>query len=99
MGIPIVTTDVPGCRVVVEHGINGYLVPPRDAGALARAIGQLVSDERLRRRFGEAGRRIAVANFDEDLVLGNTLRVYDQLTEPHPRMSYTMTRTRLSGAD
>jgi glycosyltransferase involved in cell wall biosynthesis len=37
-GLPIVTSDVPGCREVVRHGENGLLVPVRDAGALARAL-------------------------------------------------------------
>jgi len=99
MGIPIVTTDVPGCRVVVEDGVNGYLVPPRDAGPLAKAIERLVCDERLRRRFGEAGRQLAVDRFDENLVLENTLRVYDQLMEPNPHTSYALAHARLSGAD
>jgi glycosyltransferase involved in cell wall biosynthesis len=98
MGIPIVATDVPGCRVVVEHDVNGYLVPPRDVSSLAGAIEHLVSDEGRRRRLGEAGRLIAVNSFDENIVLDSTLRVYRQLTEPDPRVSYTMAGARLSSA-
>jgi len=98
MGIPLVATDVPGCRVVVEDNINGYLVPPRDAAALAEAIEQLVSDAAIRQRFGEAGRLIAVLNFDEDLVLEDTLHVYDQLMEPQMEPAYTLAAARLSGA-
>lgn len=99
MGIPLVATDVPGCRVVVEHDVNGYLVPPRDVDSLAEAIGRLVADDRLRRRFGEAGRLIAMNNFDESIVLENTMRVYDQLTEPYPKVSYAGARARPSGAE
>jgi glycosyltransferase involved in cell wall biosynthesis len=99
MGLPIVTTDVPGCRVVVEHGVNGFLVPPRDAGPLANAIERLACDEGLRRRFGEAGRQRAIDHFEESLVLENTLGVYDQLMESNPKASYAMTHARLSGAD
>jgi glycosyltransferase involved in cell wall biosynthesis len=90
MGIPIVATDVPGCRVVVDDEINGYLVPPRDANSLARAIGRLIGDETLRRRFGEAGRLMAIYNFDESIVLADTLRVYDRLMDSNPEVPYAM---------
>ncbi len=90
MGIPIVATDVPGCRVVVDHDITGFLVPPRDANALAQAIGRLVRDETLRRRFGQAGRLMAVYNFDESIVLADTMRVYDRLMEPGPEAPYAI---------
>ena len=53
---PIVTTDVPGCRGAVEHGDNGFLVPPRAPRALA-------SDPELRIEMGRRGRERAVAGF------------------------------------
>jgi len=90
MGIPIVATDVPGCRVVVDDEVNGYLVPPRDADSLARAIERLIGDKTLRRRFGEAGRLMAIYNFDESIVLADTLRVYDRLMDSNPEVSYAM---------
>ena len=37
-GRPVITTDAPGCRETVEHEVNGFLVPPRDADALAAAM-------------------------------------------------------------
>ncbi len=43
-GRPIVTTHVPGCRETVDHGVNGLLVPPRDARALASACLELVQN-------------------------------------------------------
>jgi len=43
-GRPVVTTDVPGCRAVVTHGVNGLLVPARNAGALADALQRLIED-------------------------------------------------------
>lgn len=42
MGRPIITTSSPGCRETVEHGVNGLLVPPRDADALARSIMNMI---------------------------------------------------------
>ncbi len=58
-GRPVITTDVPGCRGTVEHGVNGLLVPARDARALAEACLALAADPALRARMGAASRRIA----------------------------------------
>ena len=55
-GLPIVTTDAPGCREVVREGVNGLLVPVRDAAALATALGILIGDAALRRSIGEQSR-------------------------------------------
>jgi len=55
-GRPIVATDVPGCREVVVDGLNGYLVPPRDANALAQALASLLQDTRACERMGREGR-------------------------------------------
>jgi glycosyltransferase involved in cell wall biosynthesis len=55
-GCAIVTTDVPGCREVVVDGVNGYLVPPRDATALAQALASLLQDPRTCERMGREAR-------------------------------------------
>jgi glycosyltransferase involved in cell wall biosynthesis len=78
-GLPIVTTDAPGCRAVVEDGVNGILVPVRDSAALAAAIRKLVLDRALAARMGVASRQKALAQFDERIVLANTLAVYQEL--------------------
>jgi len=78
-GLPIVTTDVPGCREVVTHGINGLLVPPRDPEALANAIEYLVKNPEERQRMGKAGRARVLAEFDERIVLQKTIAVYREL--------------------
>ena len=65
-GIPIVTTNVPGCRDVVTHELNGLLVPPRDTQALANAIEKLLNDTSLRDTMGNAGRKIALEKFSLD---------------------------------
>lgn len=64
MGLPIVTTDAPGCRETVEHGVNGWLVPVRDVEALAEAMERFLVDGGLAVRMGEASRRIAMTKFD-----------------------------------
>lgn len=78
-GLPIVTTDAIGCREVVEHGTNGLLVPPRDASALADAIRFLYNDPETCHRMGQAGRNKALMEFDEQIVIAQTLSVYQEL--------------------
>lgn len=77
--LPLVTTDVPGCREVVTDGVDGLLVPVRDASALAAAIGRLVDDPALARRLGAAARAKALREFDERQVVARTLQVYAEL--------------------
>ncbi len=76
MGLPVVATDIRGCRDVVEHGVNGFLVPVQDPEALARAIKQLGEDVEMRRRMGNAGRTRAVELFDESKVVDRVLAAY-----------------------
>jgi glycosyltransferase involved in cell wall biosynthesis len=79
-GLPIVTTDTPGCRDVVTNGVNGLLVPVKNAQAIADALKTLILDPELRRRMGSAGREIAV-NFSNIKINRETLAVYSLLTK------------------
>jgi glycosyltransferase involved in cell wall biosynthesis len=78
-GLPIVTTDVPGCREVVEHGVNGLLVPARNAERLAEAIRSLHEHPEERLRMGQAGRKKAMKEFDERIIFEQTHAVYVEL--------------------
>jgi glycosyltransferase involved in cell wall biosynthesis len=78
-GLPIVTTDVPGCRDVVTHEENGLLVPIRDARAVADALQRLLADPEMRRRMGESGRRRVIASLSLQSVIDSTLSVYEEL--------------------
>ena len=78
-GCALVTTDVPGCREVVTHEVDGLLVPVRDGEALAKAIGRLQEDPGLRVRLAEVGRGKALRRFDERIVVSRTLDVYREL--------------------
>jgi glycosyltransferase involved in cell wall biosynthesis len=80
-GLPLVTTDVPGCREVVEDGVSGLLVPVKDASALAVAIARLQDDRELCARLGQAARQKALAEFDEKIVIARTLDVYRELLD------------------
>jgi glycosyltransferase involved in cell wall biosynthesis len=77
--LPLVTTDMPGCREVVTNEVDGLLIPPHDAGALAQAIARLIDSPKLAARLGAAARLKALANFDERLVIERTLAVYREL--------------------
>jgi glycosyltransferase involved in cell wall biosynthesis len=78
-GLPLVTTDMPGCREIVRHEVNGLLVPPRDPVALADALEKLIRDPELRKRMGEAGRKMVLDRFTERHIVGQTLEVYREL--------------------
>jgi glycosyltransferase involved in cell wall biosynthesis len=84
-GVPVVATDIRGCRQVVEHGVTGLLVPVRDPDALAHAVEELVDDPARRRAMGAAGRRRAEAHFDDRKVIERTLAVYRRLLEQKSR--------------
>ncbi len=79
MGLPLVAADVPGSRDVVEDGVNGFLVAPRDAGAIAEALLRLAGAPDLRRRFGEESRARAVSRFDLSVVADSTEALYRSL--------------------
>lgn len=79
MGVPIVATDIRGCRQVVDHGVTGLLVPVRDARALANAVERLACDPSLRSRMGAAARRKAVEDFDQRRCIEITLATYERL--------------------
>ncbi len=64
MARPVITTDAPGCRETVVHGVNGFLVPPRDANALAEAMEQFIRQPDLIITMGQASRRLAEERFD-----------------------------------
>jgi len=64
MGRPVITTDAPGCRETVIHGVNGYLVPPRDPEALERAMQAFVNEPHLITVMGAESRRLAEVRFN-----------------------------------
>ena len=76
-GLPVVSTAVGGVPELVREGETGLLVPPNDAGALARALQALMDNPARRRAMGAAARQYAMAHFD----IRHTVRGYEQLYE------------------
>lgn len=77
----LITTDVPGCNEVVNHGENGLLVGARNSTALASAITKLIASPEDRRRMGAAGRKRAVEKFDKKVVNDSTYETYLDLLQ------------------
>jgi glycosyltransferase involved in cell wall biosynthesis len=76
MGLPLVVTDIRGCRQVVDDGVNGFHVPVRDPDSLAEAIAKLGDDPELRRSLGSESHRISRERFDEKEVVRIVMQSY-----------------------
>jgi glycosyltransferase involved in cell wall biosynthesis len=78
-GRPCIATDNSGCREAIRSGYNGLLVPVGNVVALADAIQYLVDNPEERQRMGASGRERAVKEFDERIVIKQTLELYRRL--------------------
>jgi glycosyltransferase involved in cell wall biosynthesis len=76
MGLPVIASDIPGCRDAVVHGETGFLVPPKQPEKLAATLGALISDEALRKRLGRQGRQRAVKDFAPEQIWRALLALY-----------------------
>lgn len=79
MELPVIATDIRGCREVVDKNQTGILVPVGDSRALVQAIESLVRDEGQRVRFGKNGRQHILKNFDHKLVLQRLCNFYSDV--------------------
>jgi len=77
---PIVATTTGGIPEIVEDGVNGVLVPPRDHAAMAGAILRMLKDADLRRRMGDAGLARVTERFTVDRMVEQTAEVYARVT-------------------
>jgi glycosyltransferase involved in cell wall biosynthesis len=81
MGRPLIATDVPGNRRIVQPGVNGMLVPPGDPEALAEALASLAGDAAQRSRFGAASRRLVEDGLSDAAVTSATVTLYRALLD------------------
>jgi phosphatidylinositol alpha-mannosyltransferase len=79
-GRPVVASDIPGYREVVDHGVEGLLVPPRDPEALAAALLRVLREPALAERLGRAGRARA-GTYDWSIVVGRLESLYTRAIE------------------
>jgi glycosyltransferase involved in cell wall biosynthesis len=78
-GLPVIATDIRGCRQVVDPGVNGLLVPLHDVDALTTAIAELSGDPARRGTMGARSRAKAESEFDDRRVIKTTLDAYRRL--------------------
>lgn len=76
MGLPVISTTVPGCRDAVEANVTGLLVPPGDAPWLARAMHAYATSPELRRAHGEAGLARVRARFRREVITEAVVALY-----------------------
>jgi glycosyltransferase involved in cell wall biosynthesis len=81
MGLPIIATNIRGCREEVVHGENGFLVPVGNCQELFEGLLKLVKNSNLRKRFGVRSRELALAMFDEQNVILKQLQLFTRLVE------------------
>ena len=84
--LPLVATDVPGCREIVRREVNGWLVPKGDSAALAAALDEAIARKDLRVRYGQASRLIIERKMSLDQVMNETIQVYCELLGHSPRV-------------
>jgi glycosyltransferase involved in cell wall biosynthesis len=94
MGIPVITTDVPGCRNVVDAGVTGLLCQPRDVTSLAAAMRQMLGLTAAQRgAMGAAAREKMLREFDEKLVVRRFVeRVVGIVARPESATGERMSR-------
>ena len=78
-GLPLVTTDVPGCRDMVIEGENGFIVPVRRPDRLAAALRRLIETPALRQEMGRRSRELILEKFTAQQVHARTLAIYDRV--------------------
>jgi glycosyltransferase involved in cell wall biosynthesis len=88
-GLPVIASDVGGCKESVEEGVTGYLVPKEDPEALAERLRELTDSPDLRTRMGRAGRKSYEENFTFEAMYRKTRGVYREIVpgEAIPRPS------------
>ena len=79
--LPIISTNVPGCKEICIDKFNGYLVKPKDSESLTQAIEKLVFNQRLINIFGKNGRKHVVKNFENKIVGKKFRETYKSLLE------------------
>lgn len=79
MSLPIVATDVRGCREAVVNEKNGFIVPSQNSTRLAEALRMLLSNSKLRQDYGEASRERVEAEYNEEFVFERLIQYYEEL--------------------
>lgn len=79
MELPVITTDVRGCREAVVNEQTGFIVPTQNTEKLSDTLGKLLADSTMRKAFGKAGRQRVESEYDECLVFERLAAAYTKL--------------------
>ncbi len=77
--IPIITTDVVGCRDICLNNFNGILVPPKDHVSLSQAIEKILNNPDLAKFYGKNGRKLVLEKFSNKIIEKEFLKAYKTL--------------------
>jgi glycosyltransferase involved in cell wall biosynthesis len=78
-GLPVIVTDVNGCREAIDEGKTGYTVPVKDPHTLANRLRELLTDPEKRDAFGLNAREKYASNFTFEIMIEKTKAVYSEL--------------------
>lgn len=79
LGIPVVATDVPGTRSLIQSGKNGLLIKLDDISSFSGALSKVLNDRTLARQLGENGRYLVQTEFDEYVVADRVEAIYNHI--------------------
>ena len=78
-GLPIITSDHPGCREAIIHGRSGFLVKTKNPNSIVTEIEKLISNKDLIRKFGKSSAKLAKEKFSLETVINKHLKIYNKL--------------------
>jgi glycosyltransferase involved in cell wall biosynthesis len=79
-GLPVIGTDVPGIRDLIDHGRNGYLCEPGERG-IRSAIASLIEDPQVGARLGQEARKFAASRFSLENIASIELELLAEICE------------------
>ena len=79
--LPMIVTDINGCNEIVQDGVNGLLIPPKNEPALQSAMEKMIEDEAFRKKCATASRQVIVENYSRETVWNALLKEYEHLLQ------------------
>jgi len=78
-GLSLVGSDIEGCRMVIEDGTNGFIIPKGDSARLIEVLSALLNDGEMRRQMGRESRNIAERRFEQGKIISQYRKMYTML--------------------
>ena len=82
--LPLISTNVPGCREICKNNFNGFLVEPKDPESLATSIEKLIFNKTLIKKFGANSRKLVQQKFSSKIISKDFLVVYKEILKKDP---------------